>query len=64
MIEPPRKPYMVRVAEPPLWFHLPHNIDRHRVRLLEPVHEGVRIPVVGQNDFSKKLNFNFDALEE
>ncbi|GBC03393.1 hypothetical protein RclHR1_00510024 [Rhizophagus clarus] len=63
MIEPPHKPYKVRIANPASWFNKPHDIPG-LFKLLEPVLEGDKISVVGKKGSSKDLNpnSNFDAL--
>jgi len=65
MIEPPHEPYKVRIAKPPAWFQLPHDVPIV-VKLLEPVYEGERISVVNKGGASKELNpnSNFDALHK
>ncbi|CAB4384640.1 hypothetical protein RhiirA1_439954 [Rhizophagus irregularis] len=63
MIEPPNKPYKVRIANPAPWFNKPHDVFG-LFKLLEPVLEGDKISVVGKNGGSRELNpnSNFDAL--
>ena len=63
LIEPPYEPHKVRIVNPPPWFHLPYDVSG-AVKLLEPVRESERIPVVGKGGASKELNpnFNFEAL--
>jgi hypothetical protein len=65
MIEPPNKPYKVRIANPAPWFNKPHDVFG-LFKLLEPVLEGDKISVVGKNGGSRELNpnSNFDALHK
>lgn len=58
MLEPPNKPYKVRIADPPSWFIKPYDISDFK--LLEPVFEGDKIPIVGKEDASKELDQSFD----
>ncbi|CAG8517486.1 20707_t:CDS:10 [Rhizophagus irregularis] len=58
MLEPPNKPHKVRIADPPSWFIKPYDVLDFK--LLEPVFEGDKIPIVGKEDASKELDQSFD----
>ncbi|RIA96991.1 hypothetical protein C1645_814644, partial [Glomus cerebriforme] len=64
MIDPPSKPHKIRIADPPSWFYPPY--DESDFKLLEPVFEGDKIPIVGKDDSSKELkqSFNLDVIQK
>jgi hypothetical protein len=59
VLEPPNKPHKVRIADPPAWFIKPYDLTEFK--LLEPVFEGDKIPIVGKEAASKELDQSSDS---